>query len=742
LRTLDSQDDYVDCGNVGTGVKTVEFWVKPSTNTDHFLDLDGGTHFVQADTGTVTADGFTSPTVYVNGVADGILEAAEWNHVAVTTATGVNANALTLAKSAANYLTGQMDEVRVWNVARSAAQIRDNMANSLQGDESGLVAYYRMDQQNGATLYDVSPNGNDGTLNNMDPTTDWVASAAFNTWVGSDSTTWATVANWSRAAAPEATDNVGIPDYSNSTGYPVGNAPTITDSPTVNHFVLATDAESTLNSDLTINGNLLLNADFGVGANTVTFDGASAQTITGTFKPYNLTIDNADAVDASGATSLAVDNQLTVNSGTFTSASDYHHVSIASGATMALSDDITVSGNWANSGTFTHNDHKVTLDGAGQSLTGDTTFYDLAKTVAAADTLTFEAGSTNTIANALTLQGADGQLLSLRSDSAGDQWQIDPQDTRTIDYLDVKDSNNIDDTNMGAEDDNCTDSGNNTNWFNYTAPTVSTQAVSNIGTTTATCNGNITDLGIPDPTAHGVCWNTTGTPTVDDDKKDNGAASETGAYAADITRLTPGTTYYVRAFATNTVGTAYGEQVEFKTKVALTMGKASSFIVTVSSIEMFNGSAWVSLFAGTAQLDLIAGGTFPGVADLNLPEGTYTKLRITFRNAFSTSGTLRYDGTRYYTTAATFGGQTNLASVPTTVQGSMAAYTFRMAAWGALNANVVKEFNITSITVTEETDYQPTLRFTLSNRLRLMGVSGSPGTYYFEHAEPGVSVVE
>ena len=60
-----TNNEYVDCGNVGTGVKTVEFWVKPTSNTDHFLDLDNGTHYVQAVAGTVTADNFASPTVYV-----------------------------------------------------------------------------------------------------------------------------------------------------------------------------------------------------------------------------------------------------------------------------------------------------------------------------------------------------------------------------------------------------------------------------------------------------------------------------------------------------------------------------------------------------------------------------------------------------------------------------------------------------------------------------------------------------
>ena len=97
------------------------------------------------------------------------------------------------------------------------------------------------------------------------------------------------------------------------------------------------------------------------------------------------------------------------------------------------------------------------------------------------------------------------------------------------------------------------------------APTVTTQAVSSIASTTATGNGNITSLGTPNPTAHGVCWNTTGTPTTSDSKVDKGAASATGAFTASMTGLTANTTYYVRAYATNTAGTSYGTEVSFTT---------------------------------------------------------------------------------------------------------------------------------------------------------------------------------
>ena len=174
------------------------------------------------------------------------------------------------------YLYGKMDEVRVWNVARTARELRDNMCKSLQGDEPGLVAYYRMDQQAATgqtTLYDQTPNGHDGTLYNMDPTADWQESAAFNTWIGSTGTDWETAVNWSRSSVPATSspyDNTGLPDYSNGTGYPEGNAPSISGTPTVNHLVLATSAGATLSSGLNVNGNLILENDLTLNDQTIT----------------------------------------------------------------------------------------------------------------------------------------------------------------------------------------------------------------------------------------------------------------------------------------------------------------------------------------------------------------------------------------------------------------------------------------------------------------------------------------
>lgn len=97
----------------------------------------------------------------------------------------------------------------------------------------------------------------------------------------------------------------------------------------------------------------------------------------------------------------------------------------------------------------------------------------------------------------------------------------------------------------------------------YNIPTVVTCEITNITATSATCGGNVTSDGGASVTARGVCWSTSQNPTVNGSHTTDGTG--TGSFTSQITGLTQGPTYYVRAYATNSAGTSYGEQKTINT---------------------------------------------------------------------------------------------------------------------------------------------------------------------------------
>ncbi len=94
-------------------------------------------------------------------------------------------------------------------------------------------------------------------------------------------------------------------------------------------------------------------------------------------------------------------------------------------------------------------------------------------------------------------------------------------------------------------------------------PAVTTTAVTNISQTMANSGGNVTFDGGEVVTDRGVCWSTSSTPTVANSHTTEGGG--TGVFASNISGLTPGTQYNVRAYATNSIGTAYGNGLTFTT---------------------------------------------------------------------------------------------------------------------------------------------------------------------------------
>jgi hypothetical protein len=96
---------------------------------------------------------------YINGVAQAVSGSLSLTNGGVDTILGA-------FPGGGSYYQGQMDEVRIWSIARSASDIQDGMHHVFTGSEPGLLAYYQFDQNSGTNLPDCSTNGNNGTLVN------------------------------------------------------------------------------------------------------------------------------------------------------------------------------------------------------------------------------------------------------------------------------------------------------------------------------------------------------------------------------------------------------------------------------------------------------------------------------------------------------------------------------------------------------------------------------------------------
>jgi hypothetical protein len=104
----------------------------------------------------------------------------------------------------------------------------------------------------------------------------------------------------------------------------------------------------------------------------------------------------------------------------------------------------------------------------------------------------------------------------------------------------------------------------------YYLPTLTTVNITDIGSATATGGGDISSDGGIAVRSRGVCWSTSQNPEYNGSATSNGTGS--GPFVSSITGLSANTTYYVRAYATNILGTAYGNELNFTTKTAYAIG--------------------------------------------------------------------------------------------------------------------------------------------------------------------------
>ena len=223
-----------------------------------------------------------------------------------------------------------------------------------------------------------------------------------------------------------------------------------------------------------------------------------------------------------------------------------------------------------------------------------------------------------------------------------------------------------------------------------TAPTITTTDVSAVTTTGATSGGNVTSDGGATVSSRGVCWATSSDPTVNGIKSSDG--SGLGNFSSSITGLYPGTTYFARAYAINSVGTAYGNETTFTTKANLPT-LSTTAISTVTSTTATSGGNITADGGGAITARGVCWGTttLPTTSNSKTTDGTgigtYTA-QITGLTAgasyFVRSYATNSAGT-VYGNELTFSASANLATITTNTINSITSSS--AAGGGAISSD-------------------------------------------------------
>lgn len=131
---------------------------------------------------------------------------------------------------------------------------------------------------------------------------------------------------------------------------------------------------------------------------------------------------------------------------------------------------------------------------------------------------------------------------------------------------------------------------------NKDAPKVNTGSVINTTEFASSVSGDITSVGSSEISSYGHCWSMNQMPTINDATTNLGSINSAGIFSSSITNLSANTTYYVRAYATNSYGTSYGSQISLKTKSTLcsyyNCESLAGFTTYVDKTSSSSNAAW------------------------------------------------------------------------------------------------------------------------------------------------------
>jgi uncharacterized protein (TIGR02145 family) len=154
--------------------------------------------------------------------------------------------------------------------------------------------------------------------------------------------------------------------------------------------------------------------------------------------------------------------------------------------------------------------------------------------------------------------------------------------------------------------------------------TITTKPVTLITFFSAASGGDISDAGGGTITMKGVCWSTNADPTISDGHTDNGTG--TADFASYLTPLIHNTTYHVKAYATNSAGTAYGDEVVFTTEAVALATLSTTDVSTVTATTARSGGNITNAGGGNISARGVCWSTSPGptINDQKSPNGTGT----------------------------------------------------------------------------------------------------------------------
>ena len=242
------------------------------------------------------------------------------------------------------------------------------------------------------------------------------------------------------------------------------------------------------------------------------------------------------------------------------------------------------------------------------------------------------------------------------------------------------------------------------------SPTVSTSAISSITYTSFIGGGNISSDGGSAVTSRGVCWNTWQNPTIYDNITSDG--SGIGIFSSSYNGLTPGTTYYFRAYAINSAGISYGSQITATTPAAVLVTVSTTSITSITSTSGISGGNITSDGGRPVTARGVCWSTSPSptIANSKTTDGTGT-------GSFTSSITGLYSGTLYYVRAystnsvgTSYGSQlalTTTIGIPSVATSSISSVSYTTCSGGG-NVTSSGGANVTSRGVCWSTSQNPT----------------------------------